>query len=109
MPHCYIGACLLCFSKQCIKIFVKGVPGIPHFSTSHNQMNITSLIAKEYVYQDLFSEDGYARNGGFNILYLDRHGGFIGAHKFSAFTESLGQVILHLWDGLNFKFYQSLM
>jgi len=35
-------------------------------------MNITSLIAKGYVYQDLFSEDGYARNGEFNILHLDR-------------------------------------
>jgi hypothetical protein len=71
-------------------------------------MNITSLITKGYIYQDLFSEDSHARNGEFNILHLDRHGGFR-AHKFSAFTESLGQVILHLWDGLDFQFHQSLM
>ena len=29
--------------------------------------------------------------------------------KFLAFTESLRQVILQSWDGLNLKFYQSLM
>ena len=45
-------------------------------------MNFTSLIAKGDVYQDHFAEDGYAINGEFNILHLDRHGGFIGAYKF---------------------------
>ena len=29
--------------------------------------------------------------------------------KFPAFTESSRQVILQSWDGLNLKFYQSLM
>ena len=65
-------------------------------------MNLTSLTANRCVYQDLFAEDD---------------GGFIGAHKFwlswvttfLVFRESLGQVILHLLDGLNFKFYQSLI
>jgi hypothetical protein len=47
-------------------------------------MNLTSLIANRYIYQNLFAEDGYARDGGFNVLRLDRHGGQIGAHKFSA-------------------------
>ena len=28
MPLCCIGTCLPCFGKQCIKIFVKGGPGI---------------------------------------------------------------------------------
>lgn len=79
MPNCYIGTCLLYFSKQFTKIFAKEVPGIPHFFTSHYQINLTSLIAKQYVYQDHFAEDGYARNGEFDILHLDRHGGFIGA------------------------------
>jgi hypothetical protein len=80
-------------------------------------MNLAPLIAKGYVYQDHFAEDGYGRHGEFNTLHLDRHGGFIGAYnffvelgdKFSAFTESLRQVILQSWDGLNLKFYQSLM
>jgi len=43
MPHCYIGICLLYFSKWCIKIFVKGVQGIPHLFTSHYQMNLLLL------------------------------------------------------------------
>jgi len=55
MPGCYIGTCLLCFSKQCIKIFVKGGPGIPSFA-SYYQMNLTSLTASRDVYQDLFAE-----------------------------------------------------
>jgi len=41
-------------------------------------MNLTSLTANRYVYQDLFAEDSFARDGEFNILHLDRHGGFIG-------------------------------
>lgn len=82
MPCRYIGACLLCFSKQCIKIFVRGGPGILSFFAHHYQMNLTSLTANRYIYQDLFAEDGFVRDGEFNILHLDRHGGFIGAHKF---------------------------
>ena len=45
-------------------------------------MNLTSLIAKGYVYHDHFAEDGHARNGEFNILHLDRHGGSIEAYEF---------------------------
>jgi len=58
MPRCYIGTCLLCFSKQCINIFVRGGPGNP---LHHYQMNLTSLTANRYVYQDLFAEDGLQR------------------------------------------------
>jgi hypothetical protein len=43
--------------------------------------NESSFIAKGYVYQDHFAEDGYARHGECNILHLDSHGGFIGAYK----------------------------
>ena len=71
------------FSKQCIKVFVKGILS---FVTSHYQINLTSLVANRYVYQDLFAEDGYAKDGGFNVLRLDRHGGLIGAHN--SFVES---------------------
>ena len=45
-------------------------------------MNLTSLTANRYVCQDLFAEEMVVRDGEFNILHLDRHGGFIGAHKF---------------------------
>ena len=104
MPHCYISTCPPCFSKYCIKTFVKCVPGIPFFA-GHCQMNPTSLIANRYIYQDLFAEDGYMRDGEFNILHLDRHGGFIGdtqifvelGYKFSAFTESLYYIAFMGW------------
>ena len=63
------------FSKQCIKPFV--LPGILSIIASHYQMNLASLIANWFVYQDLFAEVGYVRDRGFNGL--DRHGGMIGA------------------------------
>lgn len=36
-------------------------------------MNLTSLIANRDAYRDLFAEGGYARDGGFDVLSLDRH------------------------------------
>ena len=67
------------FSKQCVKPFVEGLPGILSFIASHYQMNFASLIANWYVYWDLFAEVDYVRDRGFNVLHLDRHGGMIGA------------------------------
>jgi len=76
-------------------------------------MNSTSLITNRYTYQDFFGEDGYVRDGGFNILHLDRHGGFTGTLTFLLswvvnFLHSQNlYVILHLWYGL--KCYQAPM
>jgi hypothetical protein len=76
------------------------VPGILSFFAGRYQMNLTSLIANRYVYQDLFTEDGYVRDGEFNILHLDRwfYWGtqiFVElGYQISALTEFL--VVLHL-------------
>jgi hypothetical protein len=50
---------IVVFSKQYIKTFVRGAPGILSFLIGHYQMNLTSLIANRYIYQDIFGEDGY--------------------------------------------------
>ena len=84
------------FSKQCIKSFVKGLPGILSFVTGHYQINFTSLIANRYVYWDLFAEDSYARDRGLNVFHLDRHGSLIGVCKF--FVE-LGDKFQHNLPG----------
>jgi len=68
------------FSKQCIKPFVEGLPGILSFIASHYQMNLASLIANRYAYWDLFAEVDYVKDRGFNVLHLD--GGMIGAQFF---------------------------
>ena len=89
------------FSKQCIKSFVKGLPGILSFITGHYQIIFTSLIANRYVYWDLFAVDSYVRDGGFNVFHLDRHGSLIGVCKFFVesgykfLAQSSGQVIIY--------------
>jgi hypothetical protein len=67
----------------CIKLFVKGLPGILSFITGHYQISCTFLIANRYVYWDLFAEDSYAKDKGFNVFHLDMHVVELGYANFS--------------------------
>ena len=67
-------------TKKCIKSLIEGMPCILSFGTGQDLIDLASFRAMRDAYWKLFAEDGDARDGGQDILSLDRHGASAGVH-----------------------------